>query len=317
MSSIRNVAASTPVNAAQAVKAAPSAANAAKAPSVAGDSFQSSDVHVVTYNTAIGNSKIKTNQADFVKLPFYQKVINGDPNAPVMCLQEVGNAQIDAVKKLAKNGNFTVVTQHVGLYGRQNNMMLIPKRFKVQETESKHFGWSQVKVAAKSLWNWASSFGKKESMTFSKFNGLIEPRGYQKVKVIDTVTNKPLTLFNTHIAYLDELQKVHARDLFAAVKEAEKDGPVILGGDLNTLSAETDKDPNSDHAYVRAQMGDMKDMGPKGKPAARTNIDWVLAKGFDSVDSKWYIGDALSLPGSPNAETVSDHYAEEDVLRFE
>jgi endonuclease/exonuclease/phosphatase family metal-dependent hydrolase len=316
MSSIRNVAASAPVNAAQPVKAVASAAPAAKAPGIAGDSFQSSDIHVVTYNTAIGNSKITTNQRDFAKLPFYQAVVNGDANAPVMCLQEVGNAQIDEMKKLAKNGNFTVLTQHVGLWGRQNNMMLIPKRFKVQDYESNHFGWGHVKAAAKDIWDWASSFGKHK-LTLSLLGQLTEPRGYQKVKVVDTVTNKPLTLFNSHMAYYAPLQKAHADELFKAVKEAEKDGPVILGGDLNTVTADTDPDPNSASAYVRAKMGDLKDMGPTGKPADKNNLDWVLTKGFDSVGSKWYTGDSISLPGSPDASKVSDHYAEEDVIRYQ
>lgn len=316
MSSIRKVAASTPVNAAAPVKAASSAASAAKAPSIAGDSFQSSDIHVVTYNTAIGNSKVTTNQADFVKLPFYQKVVNGDPNAPVMCLQEVGNAQIKAVKELAKNGNFTVVTQHVGLYGRQNNMMLIPKRFKVQDYESNHFGWGHVKAALGDVWNWAKSFGKHK-LDFKILGQLTEPRGYQKVKVVDTVTNKPLTLFNAHISYYGPLQKAHAEELFKAAKEAEKDGPVILGGDLNTLTADNDKNPDSAHAAVRGMMGDLQDMGPSGRPADKPNIDWVLAKGFESAASKWYTGDSISLPGSPDASKVSDHYAEEDVLRYQ
>lgn len=314
MSSIRPVSTAQPVKAAQAPAAA---APAVKAAGLTGDSYQRSDIHVVTFNTAIGNSAVTTNQRDFVKLPFYQAVVKGDPNAPVMCLQEVGNAQIDEAKKLAKNGNFTVLTQRVGLLGRQNNMMLIPKRFKVQSYESNHFGWGHVKAAVKDLWDWASSFGKHK-MTLNTLWQLTEPRGYQKARVIDTVTGKPLTLFNAHIAYYDPLQRAHGDELFKAVHAAEKDGPVILGGDLNTRTADCDPHPKtSGSAYVRNLMGDLQDMGPEGQPADKPNIDWVLGKGFTSVGARYYTGDSISLPGEPDAAHVSDHYAEEDVLRFE
>jgi hypothetical protein len=53
-----------------------------------------------------------------------------------------------------------------------------------------------------------------------------------------------------------------------------------------------------------------------GRPPYKSNIDWVLARGFSPVSSKWYTDDSIALPGSPDALHVSDHYAEEDVLRF-
>ena len=51
-------------------------------------------------------------------------------------------------------------------------------------------------------------------------------------------------------------------------------------------------------------------------PPRRANIDYVLVDGFEPVSSRIWTGDSLQLPGSPNAETVSDHYPEDDVLRY-
>jgi endonuclease/exonuclease/phosphatase family metal-dependent hydrolase len=45
-------------------------------------------------------------------------------------------------------------------------------------------------------------------------------------------------------------------------------------------------------------------------------IDYVLAHGFAPVSSRLYTVDSLQLPGLPSAEVISDHYAEEDVLRY-
>jgi hypothetical protein len=54
-------------------------------------------------------------------------------------------------------------------------------------------------------------------------------------------------------------------------------------------------------------------MGSGGRP----DIDYVLADGFKPVSSRRWTGDSLALPGSPNAETVSDHYAKDALLCFD
>jgi hypothetical protein len=66
---------------------------------------------------------------------------------------------------------------------------------------------------------------------------------------------------------------------------------------------------------VAALLTGLRDMGTS-VPPRRKNIDYVLADGFEPVASRIWTGDSLQLPGSPNAETVSDHYAEDDVLRY-
>jgi hypothetical protein len=57
-------------------------------------------------------------------------------------------------------------------------------------------------------------------------------------------------------------------------------------------------------------------VGTAEPPGGRENIDYVLTAGFEPVSSRLWTGDSLALPGSPNAETVSDHYAEDDVVRY-
>lgn len=303
--------------------AAPAAARAAAAPQAAApkaamaqDSLavRESDVKVITYNTAIGNRAIKTDQADFIKLPFYQDVVNGKPHAPIMGLQEVGNDQVKALEEASKNGNFKVYRQHVGLFGRQNNALVVPKRYEVVEQDQKIYKASHLKGVAKTLWGWVKSGFKKDV----KWSQLLEPRGYQEVRLKDTVTGKTFTVLNSHTSFHDQLKVAHNERLKEAAKEAERFGPVIVAGDLNTRTAETDPDENTleDQARKPLLAGGYQDMGPKGTPPGKTNIDWVLAKGFESVSSKWYTGNSISLPGSPDALTVSDHYAEEDVLRF-
>ncbi|MFN3430521.1 MAG: endonuclease/exonuclease/phosphatase family protein [Candidatus Sericytochromatia bacterium] len=300
-----------PVAGAQPAKpAAPVAA--APGAKMAGDSYQANDVKVITFNTAVGNSKIKTDQGDFVKLPFYQSVIKGDANAPILCLQEVGNEQRKAIEKLAKNGHFTVLSQRVGLNFKGNNLMLVPKRYQVESTDNSYFGMPQVKAAAKTILGWFKGEGKP---SFNKLWQLVSLRGYQEMQLKDSATGKAFTVFNTHTSYDVALKGVHAKQLFDAAREAEKRGPVIVAGDLNTYSG-TDPGSKASDADARQHFDDYTDMGAPGTAGDRHNIDWVLAKGFESVSSKLYTGDSISLPSAADASLISDHYAEEDVLRF-
>jgi hypothetical protein len=66
---------------------------------------------------------------------------------------------------------------------------------------------------------------------------------------------------------------------------------------------------------VAVLLAALQDMGGSEK-TKRQDIDYVLARGFEPVRSRLWTGDSLQLPGSPSAETVSDHYPEDDVLRY-
>lgn len=308
-----------PSQAAQAAQPSrPAATPAAAKPAATidqADTYGGSDVKVITFNTAVGNPKIKTKQADFLQLPFYQKALQGAPDAAILCLQEVGNAQRDAVLAQAKSGHFTAIPMKVGLRGRQNNMLVIPKRYEVLEQDNRFFAGSHLKSVLQMGWRVLRS-GFRDRPNFDQLSQLWEPRGYQEVKLRDTVTGKTFTVFNSHTSYLDELKVGQVHALMAAAREARQQGPVIVAGDLNTRTADTDRNPESFDARAREAFGRFEDMGPAGRPPESSNIDYVLADGFTAVSSKWYTGDAIALPGSPDAQTVSDHYAEEDVLRF-
>jgi endonuclease/exonuclease/phosphatase family metal-dependent hydrolase len=287
----------------------------AAAPGTAQDTYQPADVKVITFNTAVGNPRIKTRQADFLQLPFYQKALQGAPDAPILCLQEVGNAQRDAVLAQAKGGRFTAIPMRVGARGRQHNMLVIPKRYEVLSHDNDFFKGSHLKGVLQLGWR-VLKRGFRDRPSLDHLSQLWEPRGYQHVKLRDTVTGKTFTVFNTHTSFLDEVKVNHVRDLMDAARAARKQGPVIVAGDLNTRTADTDKHPAGFDAKAREALAGFQDMGPAGAPPKHTNIDWVLADGFEGVSSKWYTGESISLPGSPDALTVSDHYAEEDVLRF-
>jgi endonuclease/exonuclease/phosphatase family metal-dependent hydrolase len=86
---------------------------------------------------------------------------------------------------------------------------------------------------------------------------------------------------------------------------------MILAGDFNVPAGHA----RGRDAELAGLLSAFADMGT-AVPARRENIDYVLAEGFEPVSSRIWIGDALQLPGSPNADLVSDHYPEDDVLRF-
>lgn len=292
------------------------AAAASPSNGLARDAYQTRDVKVITFNTAVGNPAIKTNQADFLELPFYRKVIEGAPDAGILCLQEVGNAQRDALLAEAKSGQFTAIPMRVGLRGRQNNMLVIPKRYQVLSHENTFYKTSHLKGVWGILGRWVRS-GFKQGVPGKQVGQLMEPRGFQKVELKDTVTGKTFTVFNTHTSYFRDLMVNHVHDLMAHARQAAQMGPVIVAGDLNMKTADTDTKANSYDAQGRAALEGFQDVGPTGAPPNKPNIDWVLARGFSGVSAHWYTGDSIALPGSPDAAAVSDHYAEENILRFE
>jgi endonuclease/exonuclease/phosphatase family metal-dependent hydrolase len=269
----------------------------------------------MTYNTAIGNPAIKTPQAAFLQLPFYQRVITGAADAPIMGLQEVGDDQHEALKKLSKNGNFKMYVQGVGLRGRQNNMLVVPKRFQVLKFEDKIYKIEHLKAAIGQVKDYLKGKFDKEPDAEYNWSQISEPRGYQRARLKDTVTGKVFTVFNTHVSYYDPIRPAHVKQLMAAANDAAKDGPVLVLGDLNTRTLENDAAGRDTH--VRTFFAGYTDLGPVGIPTKKSNIDYVLGKGIVGVSARWYLGTDIALPGSPDALTVSDHYAEEDVVAFQ
>lgn len=291
------------------------AASTEKGATIAGDDYQASDVRVVTYNTAVGASKIKTPQADFTQLPIYQKALTNAPGAPIMALQEVGKAQLEAAKKYEAQGTCKVIYQKVHI-GDQYNAIIVPARYTVESSESTHYLKAQIKAIGRGVWGFVKSFGKERP----RFTDMHQPRGFLETQLKDSVTGKRFTLFDTHMALDPKVREDQIKKLVSTADAATKKGGVIIAGDLNTRNAATDqKGAASKDAPIRAALAGYTDMGASTEKEptlghSSGNIDWVLAKGFDAVSSRM-LTDIQDPKGRPTDE-VSDHRAEDDVLRF-
>ncbi len=265
-------------------------------------------LRVITFNTAVGNPRITTDQRDFLQLPFYQDIIQGRADAPLLAGQEIGPTQARALKEAAADGNFQVIhKQRPG----QGNVLLVPKRFEVLKAERHFYLKSQLRAALEAVRAWVKLREKPDHRQ------LLELRMWIEALLRDSRSGRSFTIFNTHLSGNPALRLEQARELFRWVHRAAERGPVIVAGDFNTRTSETaTAEQDVVDSQVRALFGDLKDMGELAAERKRSSIDYVLARGFTAVSSKLYTGASLQLPGRPRAELISDHYAEEDVLRF-
>lgn len=284
------------------------AAPAASPLGAAGPEPAPEHVRVITFNTAVGNPAIKTPQRAFLELPFYREVIEGRPEAPILALQEVGPEQARALKDASANGRFGLL--HIQRPG-QGNALLIPERFQVLRRRSRYLLAGQLRGVVAALWRAARGRGRPDHRQLG------ELRMFNEARVRDTRSERVFTIFNTHLSADAGLRVAQAKEFFGRAHAARRHGPVIVAGDLNTRAAEhPDLRQGRADAQVRALFGPLQDMGAAVADLRRPKIDYVLADGFIPVSSRLYTGDSLQLPGLPTAEVISDHYAEEDVLRF-
>ncbi|MCP9488683.1 MAG: endonuclease/exonuclease/phosphatase family protein [Solirubrobacteraceae bacterium MAG38_C4-C5] len=274
----------------------------------AGPEHAPDHLRVITFNTAAGNPRIKTAQRAFLELPFYREVIEGRSEAPILALQEVGSQQARALKHAAANGRFRLV--HIQRPG-QGNALLIPQRFQVLSRRSRYLIAGQLRGIIGALWRAARGRGRPDHRQ------LAELRMFNEARLRDERCGRVFTVLNTHLSAEADLRVVQAREFFGRAHAARRHGPVIVTGDLNTRTVEhPDLLQARADARVRALFAPLKDMGAAAVDPRRPKIDYVLADGFAPVSARLYTGDALQLPGLPTAEVISDHYAEEDVLRF-
>ncbi len=270
---------------------------------------QIAPIRVITFNTAVGNPTIKTDQRDFLELPFYREIIEGHPDAPILAAQEVGPAQAKALKRAAQSGRFRLIhKQRPG----QGNALLVPARFGVLSRRSRYFVASQLVALVKAAWRAARRQGAFDHRQ------LFELRMWSEARLRDHRGEQVFTVFNTHLSVDHQLRLAQAKALMRRVHGARRHGPVILAGDLNTRPADTE-DPEQSHAdaAVRALLAPLEDMAPSARDPRRAVIDYVLATGFSPVSARLYTDGSLQLPGLPSAEVISDHYAKEAVLRFQ
>ena len=205
---------------------------------------QAAPIRVITFNTAVGNPKIKTDQRDFLELPFYREIIQGRPEAAILAAQEVGPEQAKALKRAAEGGHFGMI--HIQRPG-QGNALLIPARFEVLSHRSRYFAWSQIKAIAAALWRAAR---KLERFNYRQY---LEPRMWIQALLRDRRGDRTFTVFNTHVSGDPHLRLAQMKALIPRVHGARQHGPVILAADLNTRPTDS-KNPEQSRgdAAVRA-----------------------------------------------------------------
>lgn len=258
---------------------------------------------VITFNTAVGNPEIKTEQVAFLELPFYREILEGADAAPILALQEVGPAQAKALKRAAAGGPFSLL--HVSRPG-QGNALLVPRRFELLHGRSSYFVASQAHAAAGAV---RRALRTRKRLDYRQY---LELRMWTQARLRDTRSGRRLVVYNTHLSGDGPLRIAQARALFARVHRARRDGPVLLAGDLNVHAGAT----NPADAAVQAMFEPLRDMAATATDPHRKAIDWILAAGLDPLSCRLYTGGALSLPDQRSAELVSDHYAKEATVTF-
>ena len=260
------------------------------------------EVRIITFNTAAGNRRIRTRQADFVKLPFYREACSGGLDAPLLALQEVGPEQARALRGIARGGRCRVL--HIARPG-MGNALVIPDRYAVLSDRRRYYARAQLRGIGHGLRRWVRDRQPQNGRQYGELRMWIEAR------LLDRRSGHHFTVLNTHLSLERSLGIAQAATLLRRARAAAQLGPVIVAADLNVDAGKV-----RGHAPVFTQLLDeFPDMGT-AVPAGRPNIDYILASGFAPVRSRIWSGDSFQLPGSPDAEEVSDHYPEEAVLRF-
>ena len=256
------------------------------------------DVRVVTFNAAAGNPRIKTRQADFLQLPFYREALESAEGAPLLALQEVGDEQAAALRRTAAAATGRVLQKRRPKLG---NALVIPDRYEVVAHASGYYVVPQLRGILDGL--------RRRRPDWRQFGEL---RMWIEARLRDRLAGRELTFLTTHISANGSLKVPQTRAIVKRALAAAARGPVILAGDFNVPV----HNPRGRDVEAAAVLKQLRDVGTAALPPGRENIDYVLTAGFEPVSSRLWIGDSLALPGSPNAETVSDHYAEDDVVRY-
>ncbi len=256
------------------------------------------DVRVVTFNAAAGNPRIRTRQADFLQLPFYREALEGGDGAPLLALQEVGDEQAAALRRTAAAAGGRVLQKRRPKLG---NALVIPDRYEILARASGYYVVPQLRGILDGL--------RRRRPDWRQFGEL---RMWIEARLRDRVAGRELTFLTTHISANGSLKVPQTRAIVRRAVAAAARGPVILAGDFNVPA----HNPRGRDVEAAAVLKRLRDVGTAAPPPGRENIDYVLTAGFEPVSSRLWTGDSLALPGSPNAETVSDHYAEDDVVRY-
>ena len=256
------------------------------------------DIRVVTFNTAAGNPRIKTPQRSFLALPFYREALDGAPGAPLLALQEVGDAQAKALRA-ARTTARIIQMRRPGL----GNALIVPARYEMLAADRGYFALSHLRGVLDALRWWR---GEQHRPNWRQFGEL---RMWIAARLRDRVSQRAFTVLTTHLSIEPSLKRRQAGAIVERAQAARRHGPVVLAGDLNVPATGA----KGRDVEIAAILSRLQDMGSGGRP----DIDYVLADGFQPLSMRRWTGDSLALPGSPNAETVSDHYAKDALLCFD
>jgi endonuclease/exonuclease/phosphatase family metal-dependent hydrolase len=257
-----------------------------------------SDVRVITFNTAVGNPRIKTQQEDFLRLPFYREALDGGPEAPLLALQEVGDAQARALRRAAAESSARVLQAR---RPKQGNALVVPDRYNVLSRRWGYYVVPQLRGILDGL-----RTGQRNWRQY------LELRMWIEARLRDRAAGRELTALTTHVSADGSLKMPQTRAIVERALAAAARGPVVLAGDFNVPK----RNPRGRDVEAAALLARLRDVGTSEPPPGKENIDYVLTSGFEPVSSRLWTGDSLALPGSPDAESVSDHYAEDDVIRY-
>ncbi len=240
-----------------------------------------SEVRVITFNAAAGNPRITAPQESYLELPFYREAFANGPGAPLLALQEVGGRQARALKRAA--GSFSLLQMR---RPGQGNALVIPARYEVLARRRGFYVISQLQGILTAL-----RHGRRNWRQY------LELRMWIEARLRDRETGRELTLLTTHVSADGDMK---VPQIGAIVRRAlSAPGPVILAGDFNVPTGR-ERGRDMEAASILAQL---RDMGTSAPPEGE-DIDYVLAAGFEPVSTRFH-------------KTASDHYAEDDVLRYE
>jgi endonuclease/exonuclease/phosphatase family metal-dependent hydrolase len=210
----------------------------------------------------------------------------------VLALQEVGDAQARALRERSTNARILQL-RRPGL----GNALVIPARYEVLATRRGYYVLSHLRGVVDGVRWWRTHRHKPDWRQFGELRIWLEAR------LRDRESRRVFTVLNTHLSVESSLKGHQARAIVERALAARRHGPVVLAGDMNVPAT----DPKGRDVEIRATLARLKDVG-----SPEPKIDYVLAAGFTPVSARRWKGDLL-----PNAETVSDHYAEDALLCFE
>jgi endonuclease/exonuclease/phosphatase family metal-dependent hydrolase len=285
-----------------------------------GDAFTHSNatINVMTFNTA-GDACRNTPEDKIPLSQPFQQVIKGEAGAPIIANQETTPLLAKALLNEAKkNSNLQVVwpgghtwlpawaTSTMG----QSNLVVIPKRYKIQSVQS-HVFKGRLGNFFRALGGVLFHHKKPNDLVLA-----LQRRGYETISLKDTTTGKNFTVIATHIAWDPAMRAQQSGQLVAAIDAAKAKGPVTVLGDFNTASDATNfnHDKSVTNFWKTLAPTGIQDVAPTDKTQGNQDIDHVLQEGFNVKGDEVFNGNKLTIPGRPDAGQVSDHYAHETGL---